>query len=117
MTLKEKIKIFLFKRKWKKEKRKECFTWVHRYLRLHSELLADSVYQDMYDYHRNTLIAYDKKEMKKNKNDETIGAFIDELADMFNRRSPARVNEYKCLVDELYRFWKNNPDMIKKIRI
>ena len=116
MKLKEKIKIFLFKRKWKKEKRKECFTWVHRYLRLHSELLADSIYQEMYDYHRNTLIAYHNKEMKNNKN-INWGEAIDVLADMFNRRSPERVNEYKTLVEELYRFWKKNPNKINKIRI
>ncbi len=37
MRVKEKIKIRRFERYWNKQGRKDLFTWVHRYLRLHSD--------------------------------------------------------------------------------
>ena len=84
MTLKEKLKVRRFERYWKKQGRKDLFTWIYRYLRLHSELLDDSVYQEMFDYHRNTLIAYVKRDGKrKNTSDKEYGEMIDELADIF----------------------------------
>ena len=51
----------MFFKKWKirrmenrrqTEVRKRLFTWIFRYLRLHSELLEDPIYKEMYDYHR-----------------------------------------------------------------
>lgn len=77
MTLKEKRKVRRFERYWKKQGRKDLFTWVHRYLRLHSELLAD----------------------------------------IYNRNGAEQVNKYKPLVDDLYKFWKENPNTIHDIRI
>ncbi|MBR3864731.1 MAG: hypothetical protein IKJ19_06450 [Clostridia bacterium] len=118
MTLIEKWKFRRFERYWHKQGRKDLFTWVHRYLRLHSELLDDSVYQEMFDYHRNTLIAYVKRDVKrKNTTDKEYGELIDVLADIYNRNGAERVNKYKPLVDELYNFWKENPDAIHDIRI
>lgn len=118
MTLKEKWKFRRFERYWHKQFRKDLFTWVHRYLRLHSELLDDNVYQEMFDYHRNTLIAYVKRDVKrKNTTDKEYGELIDVLADIYNRNGAERVNKYKPLVDELYNFWKENPDAIHDIRI
>lgn len=99
---------------WKKEGRKREFRWVHRYLRLHQELLADPIYQQMYDFHRATLIEYYKKDRRFCKyNDEKMGELIDVTADIFNRNSAERVNAYKWLVDELYKAFKDAPDMIK----
>ena len=118
MTLKEKWKFRRFERYWHKQGRKDLFTWVHRYLRLHSELLDDSVYQEMFDYHRNTLIAYVKRDVKrKNTTDKEYGELIDVLADIYNKNGAERVNKCKPLVDELYNFWKENPDAIHDIRI
>ena len=86
MTLKEKIKVRRLERYWKKQGRKDLFTWVHRYLRLHSELLDDGVYQEMFDYHRKTLIAYVKRDVKrKNTTDKEYGELIDVLADIYNK--------------------------------
>ena len=94
MTLKEKIKYRRFEKYWKKHGRKDLFTWVHRYLRLHNEVLADSVYQNMYDYHRNTLIAYLKKDVNNKKfDDTTLGELVDVLADIFNKEEAELVNK------------------------
>lgn len=118
MTLKGKLKVRRFERYWNKHGRKNMFTWVHRYLRLHSELLQDNVYQEMFNYHRNTLIAYMKRDVKrKDTSDKEYGEVIDVLADIFNQNGAERVNKYKTLVELLYKFWKENPDMIKDIRI
>ncbi len=118
MTLREKLKIRRIERSWNKYGRKDTFTWVHRYLRLHSELLEDPVYQEIFYYNRATLIAYMKKEAKrKNTSDEQIGDVLDVLADIFNENAAERVNKYKPLIDILYKFWKDNPNKIKDIRI
>ena len=58
MELENKMIIRSFFKYWKKQGRKDMFTWLHRYLRLHSDLLEDSVYQNLYDYIRNELIKY-----------------------------------------------------------
>ena len=118
MTLKEKLKISHIKRYWKKHGRKNLFTWIHRYLRLHSELLVDSIYKNIYDYICNTLVAYLKKDVKNRKLDDIqLGEVIDALADVFNKVEAERVNKYKAVVDDLYEFWKENPCAIDKIHI
>ena len=118
MMLKEKLKVRRFERYWKKQGRKDLFSWVHRYLRLHSELLANNIYQNMYDYHRNTLIAYLKNDINNKKLDDTqLGELVDVLADIFNKDNAEQVNKYKSLVDELYKFWKEKTSRIKEILI
>ncbi|MBQ8295107.1 MAG: hypothetical protein IJX87_01595 [Clostridia bacterium] len=118
MTLIERIKRWRRHRRWFKYGRKDMFTWVHRYLRLHSELLEDPVYREMFDYHRNTLIAYVKRDMKrKNTSDKEYGELIDVLADIYNKNGAERVNKFKPLVDKLYRSWKTYPHLIGVIRI
>lgn len=107
MIFKEQFKVRSFKKYWKKQGRKDLFTWVHRYLRLHSELLTDSVYQNMYNYHRDTLIEYLKNDIGKTKMDNTqLGELVDVLADIYNKTSAEQVNKCKSLVEELYEFWK-----------
>jgi len=118
MQIKEKLKIRSFEKYWKKQGRKNLFTWIHRYLRLHSELLTDSVYQNMYDYNRNTLIAYLKNNMNNKKLDDAkLGELLDISADLFNKDEAERVNKYKSLVDDLYLLCKENPNMTKEIHI
>ena len=118
MTLKEKLKLRRFEIYWEKQGRKNLFTWIHRYLRLHSELLSDRVYRNIYDYHRNTLIAYLKNDMEnKKKDDAQLGELVDVLADIYNKKSPDRVNAYKSLMEELNSFWKKKPSNITTIRI
>ena len=105
-------------RRWFKYGRKDMFTWVHRYLRLHSELLEDDIYQEMFDYFRNTLIAYLKRDDKgKNMSDTRYGELIDELADIFNKIFANRVDKWKPIVDQLYEYWKESPNSIKEIRV
>ena len=72
MALKEKLQVLHFEKYWEKQGGKDLFTWVHRYLRLHRELLADKVYQDMYDYHREMLIAYVKNDIDNKKSNVKI---------------------------------------------
>ena len=109
MRLKDKIKIRRFKKYWKKQGRKDMFSLVHRYLRLHNELLTDSVYQNMYNYHRNTLIAYLRIDLNnKMSTDAKLGELVDVMADFFNKHTAQQVNKYKPLVDELYKYWSKS---------
>ncbi len=118
MTLKEKIKARRFERYWKKKGKKDLFTWVHRYLRLHSQLLEDSVYKTIYNYYRNTLIEYLKKDLgDKKTNDSLLGELVDALADIFNKDGAGLVNKYKVVVDELYKFWKEDTKALNEILI
>lgn len=118
MFFKEKIKELRQKRYMKKYGRRDFFTWIHRYFRLHTELLEDSVYQRIYDYVRNTLIAYSKREMKlKTVPDEEYGELIDTLADIYNRGSNETVNKYKRAVELLYKFETENYPLKKDVRI
>ena len=107
-----------FQQYWEKQGRKDAFTWMHRYLRLHSELLSDSIYQKMYDYHRNTLIAYLKTDIKNMRfNDEQLGAIVDHLADVFNQDNAKQVEKYEPLIAAMYAYRKEYPDEIDEIRI
>ncbi len=110
--MKEKLKMRRMEHSLKKGGRKNIITWVHRYLRLHSELLEDSVYQEIYDYHRKTLIEYFKKDLKDAELDDTqLGELLDEVADLFNENAVERVDKYKPFIEEVYEFWKENPDI------
>ncbi|MBQ8657743.1 MAG: hypothetical protein IJ506_01270 [Clostridia bacterium] len=112
MTMKERLKMRRLERNLKKDARKNILTWVHRYFRLHIELLEDGVYKEIYEYHRKTLIEYLKRDLKGAKLDDTqLGELVDSVADIFNKNAAERVNKYKSLVDELYIFWQENPDV------
>lgn len=116
MEIKEKSKVSRFKKYWVKQGKKDLFTWLHRYLRLHSELLFDSGYQNMYNYYRKTLITYVKKDIDNiNVDDSKLGELVDFFADVFNKNSPELVNKYKQLVEELYKISKDNPNIINEI--
>ena len=118
MKLREKTKARRLEKYWKKQGRKDLFTWVHRYLRLHVELLADSVYQDIYDYTRNKLILYLKNDVaRKNLDDSQLGELVDVLADIFNKNETELVNKYKSVVEELYKAWTKSLNEIKEIRV
>ena len=107
MKLKDKIKIRRFNKFWEKQGRKDMFTWAHRYLRLHSDLLEDNVYQIIYDFVRNELTNYLKNDIDlKNVDDLKLNEIIDALADAFNEKEYESVNKYKPLVDELYNHYK-----------
>lgn len=97
-------------KRWQEEDRKREFLWVHRYLRLHKELLDDLIYQQMHDCYRATLINHYKQDRRFRKySDEKRGELLDVTADIFNGNSAERVNAYKPLVDELYNSWKESP--------
>jgi len=94
---------------WERTGKKDMFTWVHRYLRLHSELLEDELYQSLYTYVRNSLIAYLRQDIGDNKTDDIqIGKTADALADMFNKSNSCYVEKIKPTVDELYLIWLEN---------
>lgn len=118
MTFKERIEKRRLERCWKKKGRKEMATAVHRYLRLHSELLEDSVYKEIFHFYRNIFIEYLKKDtlLKRSKySDEQLGILADGLVDIINQGSANQVNNYKPIVDELYSRWEENPNQIKDI--
>ena len=118
MDLKEKIIDFKFKKYWKKQGKQDLATWVYRYLRLHSELLLDNIYQNIYDYYRNTLISYLRKDLENNEIDDIqLGELVDIFTDIFNNQYLEIVNKYNTLVSELYLFWKENSEIIKDILI
>ncbi|MBQ3220018.1 MAG: hypothetical protein IJB32_05455 [Clostridia bacterium] len=101
---------------WNKQGKKDMFTFVHRYLRLHNELLADRDYQSMYDYFRSTLMESLKTDLKNEKlNDWKLGELVDDFADDFNNNEPELVNKYKEVVEELYKAWKENPNEVKEL--
>ena len=117
MALKKKDKSFHFEKYWDEYGRRDTFTKVHRYLRLHRELLEDSEYKEMYDYYRNTLIMYLRKDMEDKKySDKQLGGVLDVLADIFNKDAVEYVNSYKPLVELLYNCWKKEPKSIREIR-
>ena len=118
MTKKEKLKIAKFEKYWKEKGRQDNFTWTHRYLRLHSDLLEDPVYKNLYDYTRKTLIAYIRRDLgDMEHSDEEIGMIIDLLADLFNEDHPKSVNRYKVLIEAQYPIWKEYPLNLNDIRI
>ena len=109
----KKIKNLNCKRNNENIDKKDLFTWAHRYLRLHSDLLADNIYQTMYDFFRNQLITYLKKDIENSKfNDMQLGELIDTFADAFNKEETAQVNEYKTVIEELYNYFKENASKI-----
>lgn len=113
-----KFKMWRADRRWKKYGRREYFTWLHRYFRLHRELLEDPVYKDMYEYYRATLIAYRKRDGKKCSIDESLlGESIDVYADVLNFECAEGVNAYKNTIERTHSLWKNDTNMIKEIRI
>ena len=118
MTLGEWIEKRRLARYWKKKGEKSMATVVHCYLRLHSELLEDCVYKEIFDFYRNIFIGYLKKDtlLKRRKyNDKQLEILADGFADILNQGATYRVNDYKPIVEELYRKWKENPSGIKKI--
>ena len=118
MILIDRFRVWRVERRWKKYGRKEMFTWVYRYLRLHKELLEDSIYKEMYDYHRNTLIAYAKRDTKdKTLTEEQLGEMIDVYSSIVGRSEPAQVNRYKWLVEELHGTWNEFLDLKHEISI
>ena len=102
------FKFWRVERRWKKHGRQEMFTWIYRYLRLHRESLKqDPVYQEMIEYHRATLVAYERRKQKRTQlTDRDLGVFIDLMADKFNLDNSAMVNAYKPCVDEIYKMWE-----------
>ncbi len=108
----EKFKFFPIKRRLKIAKNKELFTWTHRYLRLHEELLEDPIYKNMFERNRIILVSYLKKDIKSNRmTDEQLGELVDALADVFNKSYAERVNTYKPIVEDLYELWKSTFDI------
>ena len=59
-----------FEQYWEEQRKRDLFTWVHRYLRLHEELLEDSVYEDIYNYSRQTLITFLKEDISTEETDD-----------------------------------------------
>ena len=103
----KRLEMWCWERRWRKRGRRKAFTWVYRYLRLHKELLDDPVYQEIFDYHRATLVTYMRKDVKRKKlTDEQLGEAIDLSADHFNNTFAKRVNAYKPFVDEIYEIRK-----------
>ena len=118
MKLVEKLKEKRFKKYWDRQGKKDLFTWVFRYLRLHSELLSDTSFLNLYNSCRNILVSYLRKDMNgKEVNDSQLEELIDALTDEFNENEPELVNQYKIAVDELNKLLKENPNILTEIYI
>lgn len=122
MSLKEWIRRRREKRYWEKYGKKKFCARVHRYLRLHSELLEDEIYRDMFLYYRKELIECYRKEgsFAKDREEEKCEQHVDILADIYSRNWEESVNEYKPVVDQLYENWEvrgfEKEDMWEKLR-
>ena len=115
MKSKEKIKNNTIEEELKQQNKREMFTWMHRYLRLHDELLSDEDYKNIYDYLRDSLVECLEKDMPEtNFDNQQLGSMIDTIADIFNKKDAEQSEKLKPLVDEFYKIWKENPDAIKK---
>ncbi|MBR2614687.1 MAG: hypothetical protein IKC71_03725 [Clostridia bacterium] len=103
---KQQTKDNFIKRQLDKARKRDLFTWAHRYLRLHNELLVEEVYKKVYDYCRNNLITLLKKDIKNNKlEDSKLGEIVDTIADLFNKENIEKVNKNKFLVEEVYKLF------------
>ncbi|MBQ8295263.1 MAG: hypothetical protein IJX87_02380 [Clostridia bacterium] len=117
---KEKAKAKHVKQLWKsychEDYRPKMFQLVYSYLRLHKELLEDSIYQEMYDYHRETMIAYATKWFKDTfiVQEGRCGRWVDKWADSY-KEDREDVEEVKPLVELLYKTWEK--DGPREIRI
>ncbi len=110
-------KISRYKEYREKKARKDLATWVHRYLRLHSELLEDKIYKDIYDHFRNELITYLREDVDNDKTitDAELGNLADILANIFNEHEAERVNKEKPTVNLLYEIWKYDENTTNNI--
>ncbi len=113
------LKIMRIERRANKHGREELCKQIHRYFRLHRELLEDSVYKEIYDYYRATLIVYLKKDLRDNMLDDAgIGDLIDMFADYYNKKHAAEnTTACRAVIDERYKTWQKLPDKCKRIRI
>lgn len=82
------------------KQKEELFTWGHRYLRLHKELLADCFCAYMYQKFRSVLIEQLRKKLGGyGKTQEEFGEFVDSLADMYNREHAEEVHKFTCVLE------------------
>ena len=96
-------------RRLEEEWRIEWFTWVHRYLRLHQEMLDDKAYQDIYAHTRNVLAMDFKRQVRDEcLTDEDYGELVDTFADLYGEDHPEKVNKRVVLVEFLYKCWVEN---------
>ena len=90
---------------------KVVFKNIHRYLRLHKELLKDSVYTRLYNHVRKNLIASSMHEHGETgaEAEEKRGILLDVLADIHNQENAKKVNQYKVDVERFYEVFKKFP--------
>ena len=90
------------------EKSREVSYWIYRYLRLHSELLKDSVYRELYDTVRQKRIVRHKNIFhRKDEEEKAIGEVLDMGADFLNKESPNEVEEWRGFVTLFYEAFKS----------
>lgn len=96
-------------RKGYKGWKKDLATWVHRYLRLHPELMTDALYEDMYKKFLSALVKAVREDFHYRKKEEPfLEKLIEVMADEFNKENEERVNEYEPVVEELRKVWELN---------
>ena len=79
------------------------YYWIHRYLRLHSELLEDDIYRELYDMARHMRIVRHKNKFGwKDEDEKAIGEVLDMSADFLNKESPDEVKKWKPIVRIFY---------------
>ena len=79
------------------------YYWIYRYLRLHSELLEDDIYRELYDMARHMRIVRHKNKFGwKDEDEKAIGEVLDMSADFLNKESPDEVEKWKPIVRIFY---------------
>ena len=90
-----------------KKREKQLFAWGYRYLRLHSELLEDSVYARMYKIFRLSVVRELRKKRKMYEDsEEIVGELADTIADKFNKKNMKRVNKYELMIKVIRGLYK-----------
>ena len=103
---------------YKKETRRAMFKIVHCYLRMHSELLEDSLYQKIYDHHRKELVLYQKRRLEPEEYDEELVGFVlDRMADMQIREERSKIEKYQRFVKLLRTEWTESPRKMKNVKL
>ena len=100
------LKTWRAKRQWEKMGRNERTIWMHRYFRLHKELLNDPVYKTVYDRNRLRVIERIQQRSQEHRDSEELGDFIDWMADAYNDFAAKKVNRYQPIMEENYVIWK-----------
>ena len=101
----------------KQEETHSRYYWMYRYLRLHSELLEDNNYWELYEAARHKCIVRHKNKFdRKDEEEKAIGEVLDMSADFLNKECPNEVEEWGPNVRIFYEALKQERKRMKKLK-